>query len=375
MRGEVDVKRVIDQFVRLVEIDSLSLGERQMADVLKVELESLGFEVTEDDAGSYYGSDTGNLYGLLKGTNPAKEPVLLSAHMDTVAPGIGKKAIVDREKGIITSAGDTVLGSDDLSGVVEILEAVRIAKEDPEGYGDIEVIFSVAEEAYCLGSAKFDYSRLRSNTAYVIDASGHAGEAARQAPSIISFELTIHGKSAHAGFAPETGINAIAAAAEIISGTPQGQVGNGLTVNIGTIEGGTSLNIVPDKVKFKGEVRSFDHEQAAAAISDLQKLAGEVCSAMGSKFEFSIIFMHYAYETPLEDSSCRTFLRACENLGLKGELVSTRIGSDNNIFALHDIRGIVVASGMINLHTTEEYIEIRDLEMVSRLLAEIIALS
>lgn len=375
MNRKVDLERVLDQFTELVSVDSVSLGERQMADILKAELESLGFEVTEDDAGAYFGSDTGNLYGLLTGTDPGREPVLLSAHMDTVEPGLGKRAIVDRSSGMITSAGDTVLGADDLSGVAEILEGIRLAKEDPAGHGDVEVLFTVAEESYCKGAAKFDFSRIRSKAAYIADMSGSVGNAAVSAPSIISFEFTIHGKPAHAGFDPGAGINAIAAAAEIISQTEQGLIGIGLTLNIGTIEGGKASNIVSDSCRCTGEVRGSDHEEAVRVLGELEKRIESVCSRTGAEHTFRSEVRIRAYCTPEDDITCRTFLKACENLGLEGKLISTRSGSDNNVFAEHGISGIVLSSGMMDTHSVTEHIEIRDLEMGSRLIAEIIALS
>lgn len=374
MGREPDIERVIEQFSKLVSIDSVSLGERKMADTLKAELEGLGFTVTEDDAGAHYGSDTGNLYGILKGNNAEKKPVLLSAHMDTVVPGIGKRAVIDREKGVITSAGDTVLGADDVAGIVQILEAIRMAKDDPAGHGDIEVLFTISEESYCRGASVFDFSKVESDVAYVIDMSGSVGNGANAAPSIISFDFEILGRPAHAGFDPSAGINAIALAAEIIAGTEQGLIADGLTLNIGTITGGSASNIVPDRCKCSGEVRGNDHEAALKALSGLHDRAKAVCRDAGAECIFNSRVMIKAYEIPPDEEVCATFVKACRNLGFKGTLVSTRGGSDNNVFAEHGIRGIVVGCGMRNTHSVTEYIEISDFERGSRLIAEILSL-
>lgn len=373
MEHEVNTERMLTLFAELVSLDSVSFGERAIADVLRRELEALGFDVTEDDAGACYGSDTGNLYARLKGTDPSKMPVLLSAHMDTVVPGIGKKACIDRDKGIITSGGDTVLGADDVSGIVQMLEGINVAKQSGS-YGDIEVLLTVAEEVYGKGSKVFDYSRLQAETAFVVDMSGPAGSAARSAPSIIAFEFEITGKSAHSGFAPQDGINAIAAAAAIITDTPQGLIGEGLTLNIGTIEGGSVSNIVPDSCRCTGEVRGGDHEAACRVVEQLNERIAEKCESAGAKYTFSSEIMIRAYETPEEDRSCVVFKTACSNLGLKGELVDTRGGSDNNIFAEHGIRGVVISCGMENTHTVNEYIPIIEFEKGAGLIAEILRL-
>ncbi len=66
-------------------------------------LKKLGIEVYEDDAGIEYNGNCGNLYGILSGELPG-EPILLSAHMDTVEPGRGKKAIFHEDGRITTSS-------------------------------------------------------------------------------------------------------------------------------------------------------------------------------------------------------------------------------------------------------------------------------
>lgn len=367
--------RLIGLFAELVAQDSLSFGERRTADIVKRELEALGFRIMEDEAGAGYGSDTGNIYGILEGTDHTKKPILLSGHMDTVAPGTGKKACIDRVKGVITSNGDTVLGADDASGIVEILEGIRRAEAGPEGHGDIEVLFTVAEEVYGKGAKAFDFSRVKSDTAYVVDLSGHVGKAARSAPSIISFGFEIMGRASHAGFDPQNGINAIKTASEIISKTGQGLLDEGLTLNIGTVSGGTATNIVSDSCVCRGEARGLDHSAACSAVSELEKRIRDCCDKAGAEYSFSSELMIKAYETPETDICCRNFVRACSSLGMEGELVSTMGGSDNNIFAEKGIKGIVVSSGMMNIHSVDEYIDISDFEKGSRLIAELIRIS
>ena len=61
--------RIVDEFIELTQIDAVSYRERKIADVLKEKLLQLGFEVQEDQAGTAYGSSTGNLYGFLKGSS------------------------------------------------------------------------------------------------------------------------------------------------------------------------------------------------------------------------------------------------------------------------------------------------------------------
>ena len=367
-------ERITDLFTRLVGIDSESRGERKMADVLTAELRELGFDVIEDDAGEKIGSDTGNLYAFLKGTDPKKKPLLFSAHMDTVVPGIGKKAVTDREAGRITSAGDTVLGSDDAAGIADILEGIRSVLERGIGHGDIEVLFTVAEETYALGSSVFDYSRIRSDMAFVIDLSGGIGTAAVAAPSIISFVFTIKGRSAHAGFDPGAGINAIAIASEIIAETRQGLISDGLTLNIGTITGGSASNIVSETCTCTGEIRGQDHEAACRVLDELHDIVSSKSDTAGAGHTFDSEVRIRAYRTSESEDVCVRFSDACRSMGIEPEFVSTRGGSDNNSFAVHGIPGIVVGCGMSNTHTTSEFILLEDLYKGAELVEQIIGI-
>ena len=78
--------RIQEEFCRLVSVDSISFQEREIADLLTGSLKELGFKVIEDKAGDYYRGTFGNLYAYLEGEKKG-EPILLSAHMDTVTPG------------------------------------------------------------------------------------------------------------------------------------------------------------------------------------------------------------------------------------------------------------------------------------------------
>lgn len=365
MRNEL-----LEEFAGFTEIDSVSFGERRMADLLKEKLRALGFETEEDDAGSHYGGNAGNVYGFLKGSLSG-EPVLFSAHMDTVEPGIGKKAVF-QEDGRITSDGTTVLGADDAAGLTEILGGIRRVLSSGKPHRDIEVLFPIAEEVYTKGTRVFDFSKIRSKEAYVLDLSGPVGSAAVQAPSLISFVLTIHGKAAHAGFEPEKGIHAVTAAALAIARLPQGHVEEDTTLNIGLIRGGTATNIVPESCIVEGEIRSYSHEKALSYMEAVRRVFREEAEKSGGSLEDEVSINLVAYHTGEGEASVKNFRRAAKKLGLSGELTETFGGSDCNTFAEHGIRGIVLSCGMYQPHSTREYTTVEDLEKGAALVEELI---
>jgi len=361
----INKKRLTEEFIRLVSIDSLSFKEREMADILKKYLTDLGFMVAEDKAYEYYGGNAGNIYGFLQG-NIEGDPVLFSAHMDTVEPGYGKKAII-HEDGRITSDGTTVLGADDLSGIVAILEAVRTIKEKGLPHRSIEVLFTIAEEAYIRGSEVFDYSKIQAKEAYVLDLSGPVGMAALKAPTLISFTAVFKGKAAHAGFAPEEGIHAVSVAAKAITAIRQGRIDEETTVNIGTIKGGIARNIVPENCILEGEVRSLRHDKSLAEVDKIRKIFKETADKAGAGLEFETSFGCIAYEVDINHPVVRRFEKVCRDLGYKTTYVSTFGGSDNNNFARHGITGIVLACGMNQVHSCKEYTHVEELKRCSNI--------
>ncbi|MDR0858343.1 MAG: M20/M25/M40 family metallo-hydrolase [Oscillospiraceae bacterium] len=357
----MNTKRLINSFCELVSLDSPSFGERAVADYLAEKLRALGFETREY---AIEGGDSGNLYGYLPGSGKASElpPVLLCAHMDTVEPSRGKRAVI-REDGTITSGGDTVLGADDFAGIAAILEAIQAS----EAHRPIEVLFCPAEEVYGKGSAQFDISVLKSQECYVLDLGGKVGTAAYKAPTIISWEAKVHGKAAHAGFAPQEGVHAIQLAAKVIAELPLGRVDGETTCNAGLISGGTATNIIPDLCVVKGEIRSFSHSKALERAV-LVKAAFET----RCEVEFSSAVNITAYETPLDAPVAERFREACERAGLSAEFVPTFGGSDYNHFAQKGLSGLVIACAMNNVHSRAEFTAIAELENVTRLTMELI---
>lgn len=359
-------ERIKNEFLQLTSIDSLSLKEREISVILKEKLENLGFCVKEDKAAEKISGEINNLYGFLKGSLPG-EPILFSAHMDTVQPGIGKKPIF-HEGGKITSDKTTVLGADDVAGLVEILEGIRSIREEGIPHRDIEVLFSVGEELYCKGAAAFDFDMVKAGEAYVLDLSGPIGSAAYKAPSILSFTMEVKGKPAHAGFEPEKGIHAIALMCQVIGKIRQGRLDEETTLNIGTISGGAMSNIVPERCVCHGEIRSYSHEKALQALEDVKSILQENVK----DFSFDSTVHIEAYSIGKEEPVVGRFARACKKLGLSGNLIGTFGGSDNNVFAKHGIRGLVLSCGMYQVHSIEEYTTMADLVMGAKLVRELI---
>lgn len=357
----VNKERMKNEFLKLISFDSESFHEREIYNYLNNKLIELGLDVKTDNVSKKFDSNDGgnNIYGFLKG-NIIGESILLSSHMDTVKPGTNKKAIF-HEDGKVTSDGNTVLGSDDVTGIVEILETLYQIKEKKLKHPDIEVVFFVAEEPFCVGSRYFDYSKIKSKYAYVFDLSGEIGTVAISAPTIISFDINVIGKSAHAGFEPEKGISSILVASKAITSLRLGRIDEYTTLNIGLISGGTVRNAIPDNVTLKGEIRSSIHEKALNTLDYVIDVFNNISKDFGASITYSSEENIHAYKIREDSILIKNYEKALNDLGYgKPNIIDTFGGSDNNNLNKNGIEGVVLSSAMNNVHTKDEYFYLDD---------------
>jgi len=355
----IDRNRLQKLFMELVEVDSESGKEAKMAQRLKEELTALGAKPYEDNAGEQLGTEAGNVIARFEG-DKEQPPIILSAHMDTVKPGIGKKAVVDGD--VIKSEGDTVLGADDAAGIAAILEAIQTVHERGESHPPIEVVFTAYEEGGLNGSRHLDYQTLSAKEAYIFDSGGSVGSLVVEAPGQDKYKFKIIGKSAHAGISPEEGVNAIKVAGEIISELELGRVDDQTTLNIGVIKGGEATNVICPLVEMDGEARSRDENRLAKLTEHVQEVAQRVCDDYGAELDFDARRLYSAYNFSKDDDVVQRAVTAIEKTNLEPRFEATGGGSDANIFNANGIRTINLGMGYQKVHTTEEFIPIKDLE-------------
>ncbi len=378
MADLINKERLLNEFINLTKFNSESFNEREIKEYVLAELKKLGYDAIDDNSVNNYKrytnseNITGNIYLNVKGNKPG-DSIILAAHLDTVSPGNNKKAIILSDR--ITSDKTTVLGSDDLSGVSSILEVLRIIKENKIDHKDIEVIFFVAEEPFAKGSKHFDYSLLKSKTAYVFDLEGNINDVAIAAPAIISFDLKIHGKASHAGFRPEDGINTISILNDALNQIKLGKIGDLATLNIGLISGGSGVNIVPDLISLKGEIRSLDNYVANLLVEDISNIFLNSANKYGGSIDFKYDVCFDAYEINKNEDVIKSYEKAIKRINNKEiNYIKTFGGSDNNNLNMHGIKGIVVGNGMRNVHSKDEYILIDDLVDTAKLILELVKL-
>ncbi len=355
-------ERITELFCSLTAIDSESFHEKAMAEHLRALLAELGIAAEMDESAKTTGSNCGNLFARVPGTgDKMKEtPLLFLAHMDTVAPGNGKHAVI-HEDGTITSDGTTVLGADDLSAVAAILEALRELKEENLPHRPLEILFTTAEEAYTVGASAFDFSKVRAKEAFAFDCSDRMGSYSATEPTLLSFAVTVTGRAAHAGFEPEKGVNALLAAARAIARLPLGRPNDHSTLNIGLLASGTGTNVVPERALCQGEIRSLVHEDALALYEETLRVFQEEAAKLGAEAAAKKDVHLTAYSIGGHDAALLRYQKVLEALDIPKSRKVQYGGSDINVVRRLGIDGICIANPMYLAHTTKEYTKISEL--------------
>lgn len=371
----INQERLAQSFVDLVCVDSVSKEEGAICRLLQSWLKKMGGDCMLDDAGKAVGGQTGNLIAKFQG-NRGVEPLLLSAHMDTVEPGRGIEPIY--VNGIFQSRGKTILGADDKCGLAIIIEALRCIQESALSWGPVEVVFSICEEIGLQGAKHLDYRLLESRMGYVLDTRNPEVIITR-APAANRIRLQIDGKAAHAGAEPEKGISAIALAGQAIANIEIGRIDDETTCNLGQIQGGVATNIVPPRVTIHGEVRSHNRTKLdvvtqrivdgfASVVADFGENSYKQRPKLTVAVEQDFDLFHVA-----DDHKVVTMAReAADRIQHKLYTATSGGGSDANVFAQHGIVTGVLGTGCEKVHTVEERVALADMVQASRLLVEII---
>lgn len=349
--------RAIKNFIELCKIPSPSGKEEKVREKI-IELYR--------DLGDWKIDDVGNMY--LKIGNGEKS-LLFNAHIDTV-PVEGDEINVLVENGVIKTDGKTILGADDKSGVIAILEGVRRKKEKLNGV--IDIVLTVEEETGLKGAKNINLSYISAKEGFVFDMHNPPGEIVSESPYHNTFKFFIYGKASHAGAEPEKGINAILLASRAISKIKIGKIDEETTSNIGVIKGGSATNVVPDYVEVYGEARSRDENKLLNLTDEIINTFIEEVERGKGRLDYYLNREYNGYKFSEDDNLIKLIKRVFESLNIKPIVRPTMGGSDSNIFHEKGIKTIVLSCGMMNVHTKEEYIKIEDLEKTINVVERII---
>ena len=365
-----DDSEMLRELVDLMETDAVSGNEKAVALKLRAALEAMGFCVSMDDAGASFGGNCGNLFAYRNGELPGA--LLFSAHMDRVPNGFGIKPSV--RDGVLYSDGTTILAADDLAGVCAVLNGLRILLFDAApSLPRLEVLFTVGEETGLWGAKAFDLSQSRAEFCFVFDSSGRAGRFITAAPGICFITGKVRGRAAHAGSAPEKGIDAAHALCRMLGTAKTGRLSPTATSNfpyITTLE--PPLNAVCPYAEFRGEARSRDRGELQRYLDDFRAHCGEIAAACGAKLELTMEMSNEAFSIAEEDPVLSICRAACAETDLPFLPEAAGGAMDANVLNARGLKSVGVAVGYFGNHTTGEHLILDEFRKAARLAAALV---
>jgi tripeptide aminopeptidase len=351
---------VIDLFLELAAIRSPPGEERQAADRVGSYLTALGLVWDEDGAGPVVGSNAGNIHCRLPGRQEGGTPIFLCAHLDTVPPAGPIEPVI--EDGVVRNAAGTILGADNKAAVAAMLEATRRICTEGLPHSGVELVFTVKEEVGLLGATAFDASRLEAELGYVFDQAAPIGEVVIGAPWARSLEIRFHGRSAHAGIAPEEGRSAITAAARAVADLRLGRIDDVTTANVGVISGGSARNVVPEWCTLIAEARSHDEATLVELVQEMLDACAFAASVSDCTLEVEVREQYRGYRFREGETVISIAQEALRVSGLQPTTALCGGGADANVFNGLGIPCAVLANGMAAIHSPDEHIAVADIE-------------
>ena len=348
---------IIDAIREIVYIEAPShdaVQSRAVADWVERAALATGAELTVERIAAADGEHV-----IIRAFPAADKHALLLGHTDTVHP-VGTNL-----KNPTRIEGDKFYGCgifDMRSGIVLMLEALRyfaVTGTRPER--PITILLSCDEEVGSHSGQEF-VEREAANAAecFVFEPSAE-GRVKTGRKGTGMYTLTAHGVPAHAGLEPEKGANAIAELArqiEHIHAVARPDIGT--TVNVTTIRGGTTTNVIPEHAKCEIDVRF-------SQMDEVDRIDAELRSLTASDSRVSLELTGGINRPPLErtDAVVTLFERAREIGASFGyELGEAQVGggSDGNFVAA---MGVPVLDGLgiagAGAHTLEEHILVSDI--------------
>jgi len=262
-----------EQQIRLTEIPAPEFDEARRGEALKELLAASGFQVRTDKAGNVIAERAGS---------DAKSVILLAAHLDTVFPA-GTDVKVKRSGGRLLAPGisDNGVGLASLAALARALAESRVRTTKT-----IVLVGDVGEEGEGnLRGMRALTDSYGSRLSAVIAVDGPSTDyITTQGIASRRFEVSITGPGGHSwsDFGAPNPITAISRgivkfSAVQVPSDPRS------SFNVGSIEGGTSVNSIPSSVKVKVDLRSEDE----AELGRLEAAMREAMAA-GAKEEISV---------------------------------------------------------------------------------------
>ena len=399
---------VLERFLRYVQIDTQSYPEsptqpstekqKDLSRVLVEELLELGIADAHLDPHGY-------VYATIPANTAKKVPVICyCSHVDTSpdSSGADVKPILHVNYGggdivlpddpavvlrpeehpdlleqigndIITASGTTLLGADNKAGVAAIMDAAQFLVTHPEiPHGAIKILFTPDEEIG-RGVNRVDLEKLGADFGYTIDGEKR-GSLEDETFSADAATITIHGVSAHPGFAKGKMENAIKIAAAVVDRLPKGRLSPESTsgregfIHPTSISGGLEKAVVQFIVRDFTDEGLTEHEQLLKGILD------EVMADYpNSRAEFKVTEQYRNMKKVLDQHPqvAEFAAEAIRRAGMEPIRSSIRGGTDGSRLSYMGLPCPNIFAGEHAFHSRQEWVSVQDMELAAQTLVHL----
>jgi acetylornithine deacetylase/succinyl-diaminopimelate desuccinylase-like protein len=301
----------------------------------------------------------GNVYARLRGNDSSARPLIVSAHLDTVFPN-GTNLTVRREAGRVygPGIGDNSLGVAALFGLLWRLRSNKI-----ELHHDVWFVANVGEEGLGdLRGMREVVSRFGGNvTGYLVLEGLALGHVYHQAIGVQRYRIHVETAGGHSwsDYGNPSAVHELAALVTKLTSLEMPSAPR-TTMNVGTINGGTGVNVIASEAICELDLRS---ENPIALNRLIDQVEGFIRAAnrVGVKTTFELIGQRPAGEIPAEHPLIQTAVRLSQARDLTATL--TAGSTDANIPLSKGypalVLGITTGGGA---HTLNEFVEVEPVQ-------------
>ena len=385
-KNTVNENQAVRHLMDLLKVEGLSGREGNVAKLVRKKLLDAGCKpgwIRDDKANRKIPGDyeVGNLIVRIPGSRRGARRLFMG-HMDTVP--LCRGAVPVRRGNRITSKTQTALGGDNRVAVAALVTLAQTLLHGDAVYLPLTLLFTVGEEVGLWGARFASAENLGQPTmGFNIDG-GKPKYLVTGAIGADRWEAHVHGRSSHAGVHPEAGISAAVIAAKAIAEVARrgyhGKIRKRRkegTSNVGVVQGGEATNQVNDYVFVCGESRSHDpeflNEITEVYRSAFQKAADSVVNDRGRKgsVDFRAESDYRAFRMEVDSPPVVHALECARKLRMRPVTVTANGGLDANYLNENGIPTVTLGAGQHNVHTVDEYVDVREFLGGCRLLHEI----
>jgi tripeptide aminopeptidase len=400
---------VADRLMKYVQIDTTAdpnsetfpstMIQKDLGKILVEELKSLGIDDAEMD-------EYGYVFGTVKGNIDKKVPtVCFCSHMDTAPDVTGKNVkpilhknydgtpitlpddntqVITVEKhpylkekigdDLITASGNTLLGADDKAGVACIMDFVQYLQSNPDvKHGDIRVLFTPDEEVG-RGVDHLDMDKLNADYGYTLDG-GVLGSIEDESFSADAVTITIHGVSAHPGYAKGKLINALKIGGEILALLPKDAWSPETTEGREGFIHPVAFNGIQEKATLQFIIRDHNTKQLAEYEKRLENIVMNVVHKyQGATYDFKVKEQYRNMKEILKDVPFVTdyAIQAMNKAEIEPRPVIIRGGTDGSRLSFMGLPCPNLFTGEMAIHSKHEYVSVQDMQKAVRTMGELV---